>query len=129
MFCDSVFECVSDDENAVQADKDIGAIGREGGIAGVSALLSPREARGEYEEDAEGGGGGGTPLTVDGEFLANSRHAASVTESPYEAMHISLICNLSWQKKKKKRHGNFEMSASARTIWIIALGACVIRAW
>ena len=52
----------------MQADKDIGAIGweGEGGIAGVSAMLSPREARGEYEDDAEGGGGGGTPLTVDG---------------------------------------------------------------
>ena len=60
-----------------QADKDIGAIGwGGGGIAGVGALLSPREARGEYEEDAEGGGRGGTPLTADGEFLANSRHAA-----------------------------------------------------
>ena len=68
MFCDSVFECVLDDEkcvacrirnSAMGADKDIGAIGWEGGgIAGVRALLSPREARGEYEEDAEGRGGG-----------------------------------------------------------------------
>ena len=84
MFCDLVFECVLDDENAFHVTSapaqcrltkiSVSLVGRgRGGIAGVSALLSPREARGEYEDDAEGGG---TPLTVDAEFLANSRHAA-----------------------------------------------------
>ena len=87
MFCDLVFECVLNDENVFHVTSaparcmltkiSVPLVGRgKGGIAGVSALLSPREARGEYEDDAEGCGGGGTPLTVDGEFLANSRHAA-----------------------------------------------------